>query len=559
MVNVTISNNTVLNTGGWGGGICCLTHSSPSLENVTISNNSGDAGGGILCVDSSNPTLENVSITGNSAYAGGGINCGSNSNPELIDVLINENTATSYGGGISCVESAPNLLNVTISENTSEKGGGIHCQYNSSLNMENVTISQNTAIGRGGGIYAEYSNLQFENCDFTDNSAQEYHGGAIQYWNYGDPLYTGIEYQIDITNCNFSNNTALVKFGAVGIGQADDDLAIMNVNINNCEFADNIADNYCGLRLYGSSLTFSVLNCIFSGNEAISYAAGGGFSGNCTGEIMNCLITDNTAATGGGDWNSGGFSVWSEANVNFVNCTFINNSAAYGAGLTVGGGGEATITNCILWGNSFDQIGFGEWNNAGGTLIVNYCDVQDGIDSIFVTPLSNLDWGDGNIDDDPLFMGTGNHPFMLQDLSPCVNAGIPDITGLNLPELDLAGNTRVYGGRIDMGAYENQNVVSSEEILNPLVTKLNQNYPNPFNPETKISYQLPENGKVELTVYNLKGQRVKTLVNENLDTGNHTVIWNGNNDNGKPVSSGIYFYKLKIGNYEKTRKMILMK
>ena len=489
-------------------------------------------GGGIYC-SSSSPSLENLIITDNNAYSGGGISCSNTSNPSLMNVTIISNSAT-YGGGILCI-------------------------YNSNLSMDNVAVNQNTAGSSGGGIYIEYSNLQFENCDFTDNSAQEYHGGALYYWNYGDPMYAGIEYQIEFINCNFSNNAALVKFGGVGIGQAADDLAIMNVDINNCEFANNIADNYCGLRLSGNSLTFSVLNCIFSENEAISYAAGGGFSGNCTGEIMNCLIVDNTAATGGGDWNSGGFSVWSEASVDFVNCTFVDNSAAFGAGLTVGGGGEATITNCLLWGNSFDQIGFGEWNNAGGSLTVNNCDVQYGIDSIYVTPFSNLDWGNGNIDDDPLFVGTGDHPFMLQDLSPCVNVGISDTTGLNLPEFDLAGNSRVYGGRIDMGAYENQNVVGVNEDLIPLVTKLNQNYPNPFNPTTTINYSLKENSKISLNIYNIKGQKVKQLINDQVSVGQHSVVWNGTDDNYKSVSSGIYFYKLKSTNFEKTRKMILIK
>jgi hypothetical protein len=149
---------------------------------------------------------------------------------------------------------------------------------------------------------------------------------------------------------------------------------------------------------------------------------------------------------------------------------------------------------------------------------------------------------------------------MLQDLSPCVNAGIPDTTGLNLPEFDLAGNPRVYGGRIDMGAYENQNVVvNTDEDLIPLVTRLNQNYPNPFNPETKINYSLKENSKVSLNIYNIKGQKVKQLVSDQLSAGQHSVVWNGTDDNGISVSSGIYFYKLKTDNFEKTRKMILMK
>ena len=138
-------------------------------------------------------------------------------------------------------------------------------------------------------------------------------------------------------------------------------------------------------------------------------------------------------------------------------------------------------------------------------MTVNYCDVQYGIDSIYVTPLSNLDWGDGNLDEDPLFVGTGDHPFMLQDLSPCVNAGIPDITGLNLPEFDLAGNSRVYGGRIEIGAYENQNVVGVDDVVIPSFTQLYQNYPNPFNPTTTISFTLnTENtDDTDLVIYNL--------------------------------------------------------
>jgi len=86
-----------------------------------------------------------------------------------------------------------------------------------------------------------------------------------------------------------------------------------------------------------------------------------------------------------------------------------------------------------------------------------------------------------------------------------------------------------------------------------------ENYPNPFNPTTTISYQLPENCNVELIVFNLKGKKVKILVNEKLDYGNHTIIWNGKDDNNKAVSSGIYFYKLKTDNNEETKKMILMK
>jgi len=94
------------------------------------------------------------------------------------------------------------------------------------------------------------------------------------------------------------------------------------------------------------------------------------------------------------------------------------------------------------------------------------------------------------------------------------------------------------------------------------VNSLEQNYPNPFNPETTISFSLnteiTEN--TELVIYNLKGQKVKTLVNEKLDAGTHLVMWDGKDENGKSVTSGIYFYQLNAGkDFSNTKRMILLK
>ena len=97
-----------------------------------------------------------------------------------------------------------------------------------------------------------------------------------------------------------------------------------------------------------------------------------------------------------------------------------------------------------------------------------------------------------------------------------------------------------------------------------IATKLSGNYPNPFNPITTIAYSTKDAGKVTIEVYNLKGQLVKKLVNEVKETGYHTAIWNGTDNSNKPVSSGVYFYKMAlegngIGRYTSTKKMILMK
>jgi len=101
---------------------------------------------------------------------------------------------------------------------------------------------------------------------------------------------------------------------------------------------------------------------------------------------------------------------------------------------------------------------------------------------------------------------------------------------------------------------------STQEEIVPALNELYANYPNPFNPETTISFSILDNNQpTELTIYNLKGQKVRTLVNDILTAGKHFVVWNGKDDNGKQSASGIYFYHLKNGDFSSKQKMILIK
>lgn len=98
-------------------------------------------------------------------------------------------------------------------------------------------------------------------------------------------------------------------------------------------------------------------------------------------------------------------------------------------------------------------------------------------------------------------------------------------------------------------------------IIQPIeINSLKQNYPNPFNPETNIFYSIMDNGSVELFIYNIKGQLVKELVNSAINAGEHSIVWNGKDSAGRKVSSGLYFYKLKLnGKTIDTKKMMLLK
>ncbi|MGB3478965.1 MAG: T9SS type A sorting domain-containing protein, partial [bacterium] len=88
---------------------------------------------------------------------------------------------------------------------------------------------------------------------------------------------------------------------------------------------------------------------------------------------------------------------------------------------------------------------------------------------------------------------------------------------------------------------------------------LAQNYPNPFNPNTTIAYSLPRASRVRLSVYNIEGRLVTTLVDETQSAGDHSVDWNGTDAGHAPVASGVYFYRLDTGEYTESQKMVLLK
>ncbi|MCF7794517.1 MAG: choice-of-anchor D domain-containing protein [Candidatus Cloacimonetes bacterium] len=102
-------------------------------------------------------------------------------------------------------------------------------------------------------------------------------------------------------------------------------------------------------------------------------------------------------------------------------------------------------------------------------------------------------------------------------------------------------------------------VTSSGSNTIPLVTKLYGNYPNPFNPTTNIRFDLAKDTSVQLQVYNMKGQIVKTLVENEMNAGRHNIEWNGKDDSGKSAASGMYFYKIKTADYRANGKCILLK
>jgi hypothetical protein len=102
-------------------------------------------------------------------------------------------------------------------------------------------------------------------------------------------------------------------------------------------------------------------------------------------------------------------------------------------------------------------------------------------------------------------------------------------------------------------------LISNDISMSPNELKLDQNYPNPFNPSTIIEYQITQPGNVKIDVYDVTGRLVKELINEQINAGKYSVVWNGKDNFGNSVASGNYFYQIISGDFVQAKKMILLK
>lgn len=171
---------------------------------------------------------------------------------------------------------------------------------------------------------------------------------------------------------------------------------------------------------------------------------------------------------------------------------------------------------------------------------------------------------------------TGTQIFMVKpsqatEYSTAVNFVIPAGITMNFDVMVFPPTDGTYTDQLNISSDDPVNPVSSIAVTavalpvaNPeepvvLPTALRSIYPNPFNPETTVSFSLKQDGRTEIHVYNILGQKIRTLVDGSLKAGNHTIRWNGKDDNGRGVSSGIYFLKMSAGTYKATSKLVLMK
>ena len=171
------------------------------------------------------------------------------------------------------------------------------------------------------------------------------------------------------------------------------------------------------------------------------------------------------------------------------------------------------------------------------------------------------------------FIGSGNQYYKIKVLK-IDNAGQSEVEDV---EVDVNGNADfTITGDFDYFIVMVSNAGYSDASYSYQITEqtgidynginkpsarvvLYQNFPNPFNPMTDIQYYIPDDTNVDLRIYNIKGELVKTLVNGRKSAGNHRVVWNGKNENGKSVGTGVYLYQLKLDNSSTIKKMLLLR
>ncbi|MBS4058539.1 MAG: T9SS type A sorting domain-containing protein [Bacteroidales bacterium] len=268
--------------------------------------------------------------------------------------------------------------------------------------------------------------------------------------------------------------------------------------------------------------------------------------------MINCQVTDNTDSTNQG-YVSRGALVLDQVNANIINCSFANNRALNsqsGASFNIQGLSTVNIYNSIFYQNQPTEFGFYAPEGNRPTVNIHNSLVLGGTNSFFDPGEGNLYYDPTNIDTDPLFTGYGEFPYALSGLSPCIDAGTMDLPeGISLPATDLAGNPRVWGGSVDMGAYEFNPVSIGESRLQPQTVAHLTAMPNPFTHEISITAQLTTAVSVRITVHNLLGREVACLMEQTDNRLSLTSLqWDGRSSTGDILPAGVYLVSLSENN-----------
>ncbi len=416
-----------------------------------------------------------------------------------VDSSLFHNCRFSYGKAVS-------------EDSLMRLGGVMNIRDFSKIEISHCTFTLNKAADKGGALYLYNANILLKNNLFTHNSS----GAGIELWGYGGAICSDSSEPRIIGN-TFSNNLATGIGGGIAIRFSDCPV-----------FFNKFQGNQSGIG--GAVAVLHVPDCKYV--------------------ISNNLIINNISYFfGGGVSNNNSSPVW-------VNNTIVGNSSySYGGGFYCMDSVNPKVYNNIIYGNQAPlgtQVYLWQTNSQASFY---HCNIEGGLEGFAGSGSGGAFVGDyiNNIDADPLFENSAQGDYRLSNISPCIDTGIPDTTGLMIPDTDLAGEQRIVGQYIDMGAYENQFTTSMPDIVAFDEAVFYPPFPNPAADHVTFSFYLLQSSDVSISVYNIEGRLAKTIRPGVLNCGKHEVVWEVSSN----IKPGIYNSVLTFGTKTMTRKIVI--
>ncbi len=388
-------------------------------------------------------------------------------------------------------------------------GGAVCIRNANNIAIQNCNFRNNYAYYNGGAVYLEEASIKITGNHFESNRC----GQTFAYYGYGGGICSDWSDPI-ITHNFFTLNSS------TGVGGG------LCVRFSDCLVSHNIFDeNFSAIGGAFSILHIDTCHQAISNNLVINNGSaffGAGISThNCSPLYVNNTVCNNHCIGGGG-----GFYCKDSVAPELFNNIFYGNTQY---------GGESN--QVYLW-DLLAQPHFYYNNIEGG------CENFDGTGGVAYS--GNYE---NNMDEDPMF-GTEN--YFPELTSPCVNSGTPDTAGLMIPQHDLARFSRIVGGLIDIGAYENQDPVFLPEphLINFQISDPN---PNPATGFTNFSLTLHKPQHIQIRIVDASGQLVETLTDRKYVAGKHEITWVT-----KPfLASGNYFAFISSNKQSLVKKIIL--
>ena len=439
-------------------------------------------------------------------------------------------TSTFGRSPIQCVDSSPTLSYLTLRDNyTNDDGGGAIYLVNSNSNLENLIIKDNSKGSHnygGAGIFAENSFISINNSLIANNfSSSPPHND--------DTLTGGIVAMNSILELD--NNTFYGNSGEFYGGAIHFDTSSSGIITNSIFWENEGPEGITGV----ATITYSIVQGGWDGEDNID--ADPLF---CNPDSGDYTLATNSPCVGTGEDGE--------------------NMGAFGVGCGIQVDWEFSLSEPVIEVMGTDNV----WN-PGDTISVemDFCNNTDvahnwypGVTIESDSSLTSLHighiWFYAMFADEchAISWGTIANTSLISDTIVEFRAYPEALNCQNQPEYCINGDTLTFEVPIVV------QVISAEpEPFTPEEFSLRQNYPNPFNPVTTLRYDIPENSHVTVTIYDMLGREVKTLINHTQDAGYRSIIWNATNDYDKPVSAGIYLYQIQAGEYISTKKMVLLK